>query len=317
MNFEGELQSRYTMSIAAVGRDGLHASYSSVGAPVFAAAPGGDGDHVHNMITALPPWLGRADDCGDVGMGTSYAAPLVAGVVALVLEANPDLGWRDVFGVVATTSRLPDDAGDPARSLNAAAVGHSYQYGFGVVDAGAAVAAARTWATYGPEKVLASKTYANRALPDFGGAGETWVASTEATGFAGHGDFVVEHVAVLLTVAHERRGDVRVILERSGVESVLARDSPELGDGYDEHKYTTPRHWGERADAGAFTIRLADMRAGAGDGVFVSWTLQVYGHTAEPESDGAVLASDGAAPRAATAGAAVAAAAALPLFGAL
>ena len=205
------------MSIAAVGRDGLHASYSSVGAPVFAAAPGGDGDHVHNMITALPPWLGRADDCGDVGMGTSYAAPLVAGVVALVLEANPDLGWRDVFGVVATTSRLPDDAGDPARSLNAAAVGHSYQYGFGVVDAGAAVAAARTWATYGPEKVLASKTYANRALPDFGGAGETWVASTEATGFAGHGDFVVEHVAVLLTVAHERRGDVRVILERGAV----------------------------------------------------------------------------------------------------
>ncbi|KAH8094218.1 serine-type endopeptidase [Aureococcus anophagefferens] len=43
VNFEGELQSRYTMSIAAVGRDGLHASYSSVGAPVFAAAPGGDG----------------------------------------------------------------------------------------------------------------------------------------------------------------------------------------------------------------------------------------------------------------------------------
>ena len=93
--------------------------------------------------------------------------------------------------------QLPDDAGDPARSLNAAAVGHSYQYGFGVVDAGAAVAAARTWATYGPERVLASKTYANRALPDFGGAGETWVASTEATGFAGHGDFVVEHVAAV------------------------------------------------------------------------------------------------------------------------
>ena len=98
---------------------------------------------------------------------------------------------------------------------------------------------------------------------------------------------------------------------------MLARDSPELGDGYDEHKYTTPRHWGERADAGgAFTLRLADMRAGAGDGVFVSWTLQVYGHTVEPESDGAVLASDGAAPRAATAGAVVAAAALL-LFGAL
>ena len=54
MNFEGALQSRYTMSIAAVGRDGLHASYSSVGAPVFAAAPGGDGDHLHNMVTALP-----------------------------------------------------------------------------------------------------------------------------------------------------------------------------------------------------------------------------------------------------------------------
>ncbi|KAH8072532.1 serine-type endopeptidase [Aureococcus anophagefferens] len=247
VNFEGELQSRYTMSIAAVGRDGLHASYSSVGAPVFAAAPGGDGDHVHNIFTALP--RGGPPTTAAAPAWASYAAPLVAGVVALVLEAN----------------------------LTSA--GATYQYGFGVVDAGAAVAAARTWATYGPEKVLASKTYANRALPDFGGAGETWVASTEATGFAGHGDFVVEHVAVLLTVAHERRGDVRVILERGAV-----------------WKSTT-------APAPARPLRLLD--------------LFVYGHTVEPESDGAVLASDGAAPRAATAGAAVAAAAALLLFGAL
>ena len=34
------------------------------------------------------------------GAGTSYAAPLVSGVVALMLEANFSSGWKEVQGVL-------------------------------------------------------------------------------------------------------------------------------------------------------------------------------------------------------------------------
>jgi uncharacterized protein YdiU (UPF0061 family) len=40
--------------------------------------------------------------------GTSSAAPLVSGVVALMLEANPDLTWRDVQHVLVNSARRND-----------------------------------------------------------------------------------------------------------------------------------------------------------------------------------------------------------------
>ena len=88
-------------------------------------------------------------------------------------------------------------------------------------------------------------------------------------------------------------------LERNGVTSLLTDDKLALGTRYTHHKFTTLRHWGERADDGAFTLRVADRRAGSGDdddhepvttyadddgdddGVLVSWTLQLYGHDSD------------------------------------
>ena len=45
--------------------------------------------------------------------GTSAATPSVAGVVALIMSANPSLGWRDVREILATTSRKMDGTYPP------------------------------------------------------------------------------------------------------------------------------------------------------------------------------------------------------------
>ena len=46
--------------------------------------------------------------CTDNFQGTSSAAPLAAGAIALVLEANPNLTYRDVMYLIAKTSRIPN-----------------------------------------------------------------------------------------------------------------------------------------------------------------------------------------------------------------
>ena len=68
--------------------------------------------------------------------GTSSACPLVAGVCALILTANPDLTTRDVKEVIRTTARRI--GGDSEYGQD----GHSRKFGYGCIDANAAVARA-------------------------------------------------------------------------------------------------------------------------------------------------------------------------------
>ena len=85
--------------------------------------------------------------------GTSAAAPTVAGGLALLLEAYPDLTWRDVKHVIANSARKNDAGRSYSRSglvqydwiTNAAGYSHHYWYGFGALDVGAAIDFAATY----------------------------------------------------------------------------------------------------------------------------------------------------------------------------
>ncbi|WP_394224937.1 S8 family serine peptidase [Pseudoalteromonas spongiae] len=104
--------------------------------------------------------------------GTSSAAPNAAGVVSLILSANKELTWRDVRHILANTS-TKNDASDEAITLsvgkgeevgefvahdgwieNAAGYKFNNLYGFGRVDAGAAVAMAKAYDTNLGEEVV-------------------------------------------------------------------------------------------------------------------------------------------------------------------
>ena len=41
--------------------------------------------------------------------GTSFSAPIVSGAIALILEANPNLNWRQVKYILAQTAKKIDD----------------------------------------------------------------------------------------------------------------------------------------------------------------------------------------------------------------
>lgn len=147
------LSTRYTISVAAVGKDGLAASYSTSGPAAFISAPGGDLDHLTSYIVAK-----AFGTCHDSGPGTSFSCPVVAGVAALLLQVNPELTWRDVRGILASTAKRVEDAGDHTWVVNGAGIWHSDRYGFGLVQASAAVDAAEEWEPYAPEMMVSGSS---------------------------------------------------------------------------------------------------------------------------------------------------------------
>ena len=64
-------------------------------------------------------------------------------ILALWIEKRPELSYRDVQAVLAHTARKTDPS-DPGWVTNAAGLHHNIKYGFGLVDAAAAVEAAST-----------------------------------------------------------------------------------------------------------------------------------------------------------------------------
>ena len=133
------------ISVSAVNINGKKASYSNYGTydrikdkyTIDVAAPGGDsgdfnGDGNPDYILST----GGDDSSGSViyrytlMAGTSMAAPHVSGVAALMKAVYPELSFED-FKKLLETGEITNDIGDPA------------YYGYGLINAFKAVAAAK------------------------------------------------------------------------------------------------------------------------------------------------------------------------------
>ena len=164
----------YLIVTGAFSADGRRSSYASAGATLWVSAPAGEFGRDHPaMITTdqmgpdrgfvlIPRGLGPGDEGNPLGdytsifNGTSAAAPNTSGAVALLLETQPELTWRDVKHILARTARQLDAdiprvrvafGGTPAVLqhgwiTNAAGYAFHNWYGFGAVDVDAAVALA-------------------------------------------------------------------------------------------------------------------------------------------------------------------------------
>ena len=147
------------LCVGSVGTDGVASDFSLAGPWVDVAAPG------ENVVSLNPDGQHLVDTVGrDAPLsGTNYAAPLVAGVAALVRSRFPHLTAREVMRRIEDTARPPSDGWNPT-------VGH------GVVDALAAVSAGispTTRAASAPVSVSAPVSTAADSVPRrlaFGGA---------------------------------------------------------------------------------------------------------------------------------------------------
>ena len=67
--------------------------------------------------------------------GTSASAPMAAGIIALALEANPSLTWRDVQHLIVKTSQ-PRNLKATDWRTNGMKRKVSHSYGYGIMDTG-------------------------------------------------------------------------------------------------------------------------------------------------------------------------------------
>lgn len=300
-NLNRYANSRYAITVGAVDAHGGKSTYSETGANLLVSAPGGEYCSIAGVDGTLAIATTDVTAAGGINgagspyttdfankkytrcmNGTSAATPVVAGVAALVLQENPTLSWRDVRWILAATARQTSVA-DPEWVTNAAGFKHNNRFGFGVVDATAAVAMAATHVNFGAENFGAANASPNAAIGDNG------AAVTSTVNIAGSNVTAIEWVEVILDASdHDAPADLEITLRSpSGTDSVLvpAHNSLEPDDIiscknrnklYLNFKMGSAAFMGESAD-GAWRLSVRDRKTDD-TGTFKTWSITVYGH---------------------------------------
>jgi subtilisin family serine protease len=155
-----ESESPYVISIAASTQDNRIETYSNYGSSIDFTAPGAA------IITTDAMGFKGAPDAWnytDTFSGTSAAAPIAAGAAALILSANPALSKEEVLDILKITAhrenqRHYDSRGNLVISRYDAN-GRNDHWGYGLIDAGAAVALASTYGKKSSFENFAHKIY--------------------------------------------------------------------------------------------------------------------------------------------------------------
>ncbi|KAI1239706.1 Proprotein convertase subtilisin/kexin type 5, partial [Lamprotornis superbus] len=281
---DGYTNSIYTISISSTAESGKKPWYLEECASTLATTYSSGESYDRKIITT-----DLRQRCTDSHTGTSASAPMAAGIIALALEANPFLTWRDVQHIIVRTSRAGHlNAND--WKTNAAGYKVSHLYGFGLMDAEAMVTEAEKWTTVPPQHVCVENT--DRQIKTI--RPDSIVRSIyKATGCSdnpNHHVIYLEHVVVRITITHPRRGDLAIYLTSpSGTRSQLLANRlfDHSMEGFKNWEFMTTHSWSEKA-AGDWILEICDtpsqLRNFKTPGKLKEWSLVLYGTSIQPYS---------------------------------
>jgi len=154
---------KVTIAVGAVDETGKVTAYSTPGACLLVTAFGGVSSEPQDQNTGFGivsadmqgaagynKTSGAGGDYAYQNTGTSYSGPMVGAAAALMLQANPQLGFRDVSAILAMTARQNDPSSaswvtNGATHWNLGGMHFSRDYGYGLIDISAAVMLAQSW----------------------------------------------------------------------------------------------------------------------------------------------------------------------------
>lgn len=257
-NCDGYTSSIYTISVGAVSSYGLSTYYDEQCSSTMCVTYTGD-SHKGNEKEYKLITTDLHHGCTQSFRGTSSAAPLASGIFALVLQANPNLTWRDLQHLVVQTAQKtsPKDSG---WKYNGANVKFNHKFGFGKLNATSLVSAAEHW-KHVPEQHVCHVTGIHHVKKPFERDGILKVR-LRTDGCAGTKDEInkLEHVQVTVSLKHERRGALSIdIKSPMGTNSMLlsTRKYDKSTIGLDDWTFMTVHLWGENPK-GWWTITFKD-----------------------------------------------------------
>lgn len=225
--------------------------------------------------------------CTQVHTGTSASAPIAAGIVALALEANPNLTWRDMQHIVVQSSRYEPLKHESGWTMNAVGRWVSHKFGYGLMDAEAMVKTALRWKQIPPQVICRTPVDTKeRVIQD------DLIVTMNTSACAGTENAVnyLEHVQAKISLKFQPRGNLRItLISPSGTPSHLLmsrpRDTDE--DTFDKWPFMTVHFWEEKPQ-GTWKIvirnenrrRIADQQ-----GILYSWSLVFYGTSTPPQDN--------------------------------
>jgi subtilisin-like proprotein convertase family protein/subtilisin family serine protease len=295
----GLQSAREAIVVGAVADNGFVASYSNGGSSLLVSAPSNGGKN--GVTTTDVIGAGGYNKSGDFTStfgGTSAAAPMVAGVTALMLEADrltdgaASLGWRDVQQILALSARqvgsavgsaLSGSEVDPwawngARIWNGGGLHYSNDYGFGLVDATAAVRLAETWHVGNNTRTSANE--GGSTMFDFDG-GTIDDNATTTMSFMMANSIAIESVQLdLIGLQHANASDLLITLTSpNGTVATLMSKVGSTNDITDGWRFTAQEFRGE-ISIGTWTLSITDTAKNGITGSFTRVDLDFNGQTA-------------------------------------
>ena len=276
-NFDSRANHHAVTAVCAISIIDSRSSYSERGSNLWVCAPSSDPYLLLPGITTTHTLSRYRKDFG----GTSAAAPIVSGVAALLRSVYPDLTWRDLKLILAGSARHndPDHEGWEEGALKYGSADERYRfnhnYGFGLVDAGAAMELADGWTSPPPWREISATSDETAEIADLGSV-TTRLTLDPYVGF-------IEFIAIEPTISHTFYRDLRMELTSpSGATSIITV----RGNIYSRHadpvwveatpRFGSAKHLGEDA-AGEWTLSVTD-EVRLDEGTLHSWKLTAYGH---------------------------------------
>ncbi|KAM8872819.1 proprotein convertase subtilisin/kexin type 5 [Synchiropus picturatus] len=232
--------------------------------------------------------LGQNQTCSRAKCGPSQSPAVVAGVIALALEANPLLTWRDIQHIIVRAS-TPRHLLASDWHINGAGHKVSHVYGFGLLDAEMMVREAEQWKNVPQQHVCVQENPIRTSRTIHPGTALT--SAIETTGCSTESQqhvVYVEHVIVRVSIVCSRRGDLSLTLTSpSGTVSELLANRPHDNstEGFHHWEFMTTHCWGEQA-AGEWTLKILDgpshRRRKSDRGLLKEWSLVIYGTAEKP-----------------------------------
>ncbi|KAM6119639.1 LOW QUALITY PROTEIN: furin [Pterocles gutturalis] len=283
-NCDGYTNSIYTLSISSTTQYGNVPWYSEACSSTLATTYSSGNQNEKQIVTT-----DLRQKCTESHTGTSASAPLAAGIIALALEANKNLTWRDMQHLVVQTSKPAHlNANDWVTNGVGRKVSHSY---YGLLDAGAMVSLARNWTTVGPQRKCVIDV-----LTEPRDIGKRLEVRQKVDACLGKANYIsrLEHAQARLTLSYNRRGDLAIhLVSPMGTRSILAaRPHDFSADGFNDWAFMTTHSWDEDP-SGEWVLEIENTSDANNYGTLTKFTLVLYGTATESPSLSNQLESSG------------------------